>query len=46
MGLKQLAVAKKLGITKQAVSKAIGAATIEEMEQSVKALDSFFRSKA
>jgi SatD family (SatD) len=45
-GLKQLEIAQKLGITKQAVSKAIGAATIKEMEQSVEALDSFFRNKA
>jgi hypothetical protein len=45
IGLKQFAIAKKLGITKQAVSKAIGAATIKEMEKSVEALDSFFNSR-
>ncbi len=44
-GLEQKAIAKKIGITKQAVSKAINAAAIKEMEKSVKALDSFFTVK-
>lgn len=40
--LTQFAVGKKLRITKQAVSKAMTAATIREMEQSVDAVKNFF----
>lgn len=43
--LTQFAVGKKLRITKQAVSKAMTAATIREMEQSVEALETFFASR-
>jgi biotin operon repressor len=42
----QQAIAKKLRITKQAVSKAIRATTIEEMGQSVLALNSFLKQYA
>jgi len=41
--LSQLAIGKKLGITKQAVSKAITSATIKEMERAITALDSFLQ---
>lgn len=40
----QQEIANKLRITKQAVSKAIRITTIEEMKQSVVALDIFFKT--
>lgn len=42
-GLTQRAIAQKLRITKQAVSKAISTTMMKEMEESVAALEQFFR---
>lgn len=42
-GLTQRAIAKKLRITKQAVSKAISTTLIKEMEESTAALEGFFQ---
>jgi hypothetical protein len=42
-GMKQPSIAKKLRITKQAVSKAIRNTTIEEMRQAAVALDAFLK---
>lgn len=41
-GMTQRAIAQKLRITKQAVSKAISTTMIKEMEESVEALEQFF----
>jgi DNA-binding NarL/FixJ family response regulator len=42
-GLTQYAIAKKLHITKQAISKAIAATMIKEMEESAAALELFLQ---